>query len=97
MTFAFDTVDYARQLRKANIPYEQADALADALRMSLRHPGDLVTKADLRREIAALENRLIVKLGIFVTVAIAAFVLAILEVSHRIMAVIGSAPLTQGL
>jgi hypothetical protein len=65
--------------------------------MSLWHPGDLVTKADLRREIAALENRLIVKLGIFVTVAIAAFVLAIPEVSHRIMTVIGSAPLTQGL
>jgi hypothetical protein len=34
MTFAFDTVDYERQLRKADIPYEQTHALADALRMS---------------------------------------------------------------
>jgi hypothetical protein len=96
MTFVFDTVDYARQLRKANIPYEQADALAEALELSLRHPGDIVTKADLRREITALETRLIVKLGIFVTLAVAALILAIVEVSSRFMAVIGSAPLTQG-
>ena len=48
---AFDTRKFARTLReKAKLSPEQAEGLADAMAEALQ--GDLVTKADLRAELA---------------------------------------------
>jgi RNA-binding protein YhbY len=48
---AFDTLKFARTLRdKAKLSSEQAEGLADAMAEALQ--GDLVTKADLRAELA---------------------------------------------
>ncbi|EIZ85326.1 hemophilus-specific uncharacterized [Methylobacterium sp. GXF4] len=48
---AFDTLKFARTLRdKAKLSPEQAEGLADAMAEALQ--GDLVTKADLRAELA---------------------------------------------
>ncbi|CAA2158142.1 hypothetical protein MBRA_03481 [Methylobacterium brachiatum] len=48
---AFDTLKFARTLRdKVKLSSEQAEGLADAMAEALQ--GDLVTKADLRAELA---------------------------------------------
>jgi hypothetical protein len=48
----FDTLSYARRLRQAGVPEQQAEAMADATRELVVQ--DVATKADL----AALEQRL---------------------------------------
>jgi len=72
MSFAFDTLAYVRRLRDAKVPPEQAEAMADALAQTFNSPIGVATKADL----AALENRLLLKLGAFI-IAVAGLALAI--------------------
>jgi hypothetical protein len=55
----FDTLSYARRLRQAGVPEQQAEAMADATRELVVQ--DVATKADIvsvRADLAALEQRL---------------------------------------
>lgn len=88
MAFAMDTLGYAKRLRDAGIPTEQAEAHAEAARefvmMEVATKADLSTAvASLREEMAgmrrdfrlALDNaslRLTVRLGAMLGVAVAA-------------------------
>jgi len=54
VSFAFDTLSYARRLRDSGIPTDQAEAHADAAREFIMT--GLVTKADLHREIEVLRK-----------------------------------------
>ena len=83
MTYAFDTLGYAKRLRDAGVTSEQAEAHAEATRDFIM--AELVTKSDLlslRQEMAsrfqrlemAIENqtlRMTVRLGGMVAVAVA--------------------------
>ena len=53
-----DTHAIARQLTAAGIDPAHADAITDVVRQAADH-GDYVTRAELRADLAALENRLI--------------------------------------
>ena len=77
MSIAFDTLKYARRLRDAGFPTDQAEAMAEAQNEALRDTldGQVATKADilklekeiqavdanLRAEIQAVEGRLDIK------------------------------------
>jgi hypothetical protein len=74
----FDTLKFANRLKSAGVPDKQAEAeaevLAEALEVNLK---DLSTKADLlaakvelQQEMRLLEQRLIIKLGTLVALAI---------------------------
>ena len=55
----FDTLSYARRLRQAGVPEQQAEAMADATRELVVQ--DVATKADIasvKADLAALEQRL---------------------------------------
>jgi hypothetical protein len=87
MAFAFDTLGYARRLRDAGIPIEQAEAHAEAAREFIMT--ELVTRQDLdirlrgveaamqnmelrlENRIDSLELRLMVRLGGMLAVAVA--------------------------
>jgi hypothetical protein len=87
MAFAFDTLGYAKRLRDAGIPRDQADAHAEAAREFIMT--ELVTKQDLdirlhgveaamqtmelrlENRIDSLELRLMVRLGGILAVAVA--------------------------
>ena len=81
---AFDTLRFVRALReKAKLPPEQAEGLADAMAEALQ--GDLVTKADLRAELAETRSEIIrwvAGLIGFQTLAILGAVLAFVRVLH---------------
>lgn len=70
MAYAFDTLGYARTLRNAGIPADQAEAHADAARDFIMT--DLVTKEDLRINNQLLVQEILIKLGALVAAAIAA-------------------------
>jgi hypothetical protein len=77
MPFAMDTLGYAKRLRDAGIPTEQAEAHAEAAREFIML--ELVTKSDLeavRRELEGIIDRqtlrLTVRLGAMLGVSIAA-------------------------
>jgi hypothetical protein len=81
MAFAFDTLGYAKRLRDAGVPQDQAEAHAEAARQFIMV--ELVTKEDLRAGLdairrdleAKIENlslRLTVRMGVMIAVAIAA-------------------------
>ncbi|TDR87290.1 hypothetical protein [Enterovirga rhinocerotis] len=77
MAYAFDTLGYARTLRDAGIPQEQAEAHADAAREFIM--AELVTKQDLatfEKHIATtLElhaHQILVRIGGLIVAAIAA-------------------------
>jgi hypothetical protein len=59
MAFAFDTLSYAKHLRDAGVPQQQAEAHAEAARQFIM--SELVTKTDL----LALETRIDQKFEIF--------------------------------
>ena len=61
MVYAFDTLGYARKLRDAGIPQDQAEAHADAAREFVM--AELVTKLDLTNALEAQTLRLTVRLG----------------------------------
>ncbi len=81
---AFDTLRFVRTLReKAKLPPEQAEGLADAMAEALQ--GDLVTKSDLRAELAETRAdiiRWVAGLIGFQTLAILGAVLAFVKVLH---------------
>ena len=69
MAFAFDSLGYARRLREAGVPQDQAEAHADAAREFIM--AELATRYDLdvlRRELEnkldTLSLRLTVRMGI---------------------------------
>lgn len=76
MTYAFDTLGYAKRLRDAGVETEQAEAHAEAARDFIM--AELVTRSDLdvaRRGLEAtienLELRLLVRFGGLIAVAVA--------------------------
>jgi len=76
MTFAFDTLSYARYLRERGVIQEQAEAHAEAARQFIM--AELVTKADLQTALthvdAKLDNlglRLTVRLGVLLAAGVA--------------------------
>jgi hypothetical protein len=59
----FDTLSYARRLRQAGVPEQQAEAIADATRELVAQ--DVASKSDItavRSELAAVEQRLKVQI-----------------------------------
>jgi hypothetical protein len=54
MSFAFDTLAYARKLRDAKVPPEQAEAMADALTSAIRD--NVAPRADLLKIENSLES-----------------------------------------
>ena len=77
----FDTLGYAKKLEEVGVVREQAEAhvriLADVIEGNLATKQDInelrnIDIRDLRHEMRQLENRLVIKLGTIVTIAIAA-------------------------
>jgi len=85
---SFDTLQYVKRLRAADVPEKQAEAQAEALRAVLvDQSADLATKADialLRKDMEALENRLIIKLSA-VMVGLIAFAGAMQALVSRLL------------
>ncbi|MEE7438610.1 hypothetical protein [Methylobacterium oryzae] len=81
---AFDTLKFARTLReKAKLSPEQAEGLADAMAEALQ--GDLVTKADLRAELADTRSEIVrgvAGLIGFQTLAVIGAVVALARAPH---------------
>ena len=76
MVYAFDTLGYAKRLREAGVPQDQAEAHATAARDFVM--AELVTKTDLTAEVRYLNQaiesqtlRLTVRLGGIVAVGVA--------------------------
>ena len=76
MTFAFDTLSYARYLRERGVVQEQAEAHAEAARQFIM--AELVTKADLQTALTHVDTkldnlglRLTVRLGVLLAAGIA--------------------------
>ena len=70
MAYAFDTLGYAKRLRDAGIPTDQAEAHAEAARDFVM--AELVTKSDLEAAMDRLSLRLTVRLGGMMALAVAA-------------------------
>lgn len=68
MAFAFDTLGYAKRLRDAGVPQNQAETHAEAARDFIM--GELVTKTDLQAAMDALSLRLSVRLGLMLATGI---------------------------
>lgn len=67
----FDALKFANALKAAGVPAAQAEAEATALSEVLEvNLKDLVTKEDLHREMRDLEQRLMIKLGALIALAI---------------------------
>ncbi len=70
-TITFDTLKFANTLKAAGVPPAQAEAEATAISEILEvNLKDLVTKDDMHREMQNMEQRLIIKLGSMMVVAI---------------------------
>ena len=70
-TITFDTLKFANTLKAAGVPSAQAEAEATAISEVLEvNLKDLMTKDDMHREMRDLEQRLIIKLGALMAVAI---------------------------
>ncbi len=70
-TITFDTLKFSKRLREAGVPEKQAEAEAEALSEVLEvNLKDLVTKEDLQRELRDLEQRMLIKLGGLMVVAV---------------------------
>ena len=77
-TIAFDTLKYSKRLKDAGVPDKQAEAeaLAEVLEVNLK---DLATKEDLKAlegrlgdKITMLEQRMTIKLGTLMVIAVGA-------------------------
>jgi hypothetical protein len=74
----FDTLKFSNRLKAAGVPDRQAEAqaeaMADALEVNLKDLATkadlLATKEDLQKEMLLLEQRLVIKLGTLMAVAI---------------------------
>ena len=70
-TLTFDTLKFANKLKAAGLPPDQAEAQAEALAEVIElNIQDLVTKDDLVASLKDLEQRLIIKLGGMMVVAV---------------------------
>lgn len=67
MTLAFDTLGYAKHLRTAGVPDDQADAHAEAARDYIMQ--NLVTKDDLKTAREHIELSLTVRVGGMIIIA----------------------------
>jgi len=84
-TVTFDTLEYANTLKEAAVPDEQAQAQAKALRHALEialsdRAAELATKTDvelLRKDMDAMENRLLIKLGKMLTLGVGLIITSI--------------------
>jgi hypothetical protein len=80
VSVAFDTLKFANRLKAAGVPDKQAEAEAEALAevlevnlRSLATKEDLERfKIDLQRDLHELEQRMIIKLGALMAVAVGA-------------------------
>ncbi|MBU2773342.1 DUF1640 domain-containing protein [Acidithiobacillus ferrooxidans] len=71
----FDTLKFANKLKAAGLPPEQAEAQAEALAEVIEgNVQDLVTKDGLVTSLKDLEQRLIIKLGGMMLVAVGVIV-----------------------
>ena len=70
MTFAFDTLGYAKHLKGAGVPLDQAEAHAEAARNFIM--AELVTKTDLNTAIDTQTLRITVRLGTLMLAGLAA-------------------------
>ncbi len=71
-TITFDTHKFIRTLKEAGIPESQAEAFSEAFKEA-QGEAELATKRDIddvRRDMVQLEQRLIIKLGSMMVVAI---------------------------
>jgi len=76
MAVTFDTLKFVETLESAGVERKQASAIASAVRDS-HDAADVATKGDLRNEIAlvrkdmeAMENRITIRLGTMLVVAV---------------------------
>ena len=70
-TTIFDTLMYAKKLRKAGVPEKQAEAQAEALKEIIET--NLATKLDIRElkaEIKELEYKMTIKMGAMLAMTI---------------------------
>ena len=71
-TITFDTLKFANKLKAAGVPAQQAEAKAEALSDVFEaNLNELVTKETLQQELNLLEQRMTIKLGGMMAVAIA--------------------------
>ena len=84
-TIVFDSYTFVKRLRSTGFTEEQAEVIVDASRDAM---GSLVTKDDLKVEVNrlearldAIEQRLTIKLGAFLAVAVGVLI-SVLRVSH---------------
>ena len=78
-TITFDTLKFANTLKEAGVPDRQAEAESRALADAFAaNSTELATKGDvrneielLRRDMLSMEQRLTIKLGTFIAVAVA--------------------------
>ena len=71
-TITFDTLKFANKLKAAGVPPQQAEAEAEALSDVFEaNLNELVTKETLQQELSLLEQRMTIKLGGMMAVAIA--------------------------
>jgi hypothetical protein len=71
-TITFDTHKFVRKLESAGFTADQAEAVADAFR-DASGEADLASKRDiddLRRDMREMEQRMIIKLGALIVVAV---------------------------
>ncbi|MFN3958079.1 MAG: DUF1640 domain-containing protein [Tepidimonas ignava] len=70
----FDTLKFARRLKEAGMDPRlaegQAEALAEALEANLENLATKADIADLRKDMQLMEQRLIIKLGSMMVVAV---------------------------
>ena len=69
MAYAFDTLGYAKRLRKAGISQEQAEAHAESAREFVM--GELVRRSDLQAAVDTLSLRLTLRLGVMLAAGLA--------------------------
>ena len=77
MAFAFDTLGYAKRLREAGVPQDQAEAARQFIMVELVTKEDLrsgldAIRRDLEAKIENLSLRLTVRMGVMIAAAIAA-------------------------
>jgi hypothetical protein len=69
MAYAFDTLGYAKRLRDAGVPQQQAEAHAEAAREFVM--AELCTKTDLAAALDTQTLRLTIRLGTMLIAAVA--------------------------
>ena len=81
-TLSFDTLKFANRLKAVGVPDKQAEAeaeiLGEALEVNLKN---LVTEDMLRRELQLLEQRITIKLGGIIAVAVG-ILIAVMRLPH---------------